>query len=193
MFFHSYNDRILHRVPGELPEYMSADSLQEGRSDDDKDTSAIPYSSVLNYVANHPPTGIPPAKLTVKVGGIYRILRNFSIDPNLVKNAGVQLISVHLLNGPFSMENEDILLPRISSTSRLPSRHTLMICKQFPLTPAYATTFNSCQGRNRNGLDKWRCDSELKRIRYCHLQSTEFQILVLIQTLFSVKTLLTTL
>ena len=42
-------------------------------------------------------------------------------------------------------EEEDILIPRISFLHQLPSGHTLL-CRQFPLTPAYATTFNSCQG-----------------------------------------------
>ncbi|KAF9475430.1 hypothetical protein BDN70DRAFT_251401, partial [Pholiota conissans] len=40
---------------------------------------------------------------------------------------------------------DDILLPRISFSASLPSGHTL-IRRQYPLAPAYATTFNSCQG-----------------------------------------------
>ena len=148
----AYNEHILCRIQGLSRQYMSADSLQEGQADDDEDASSIPYSSVLDYVASHPPTGMPPAKLTVKVGAVYRIMRNFSVERGLVKNAcvlvtdlGVRLISVRLLKDTFSMENEDILLPRITFSSRLPSGHTL-IRKQFPLAPAYATTFNSCQG-----------------------------------------------
>jgi len=40
---------------------------------------------------------------------------------------------------------ENVLIPRITFTHELPSVHTL-IRRQFPLAPAYATTFNSCQG-----------------------------------------------
>src|ERR1700683_4191321 len=40
---------------------------------------------------------------------------------------------------------EDILIPRISFLHQLPSGHTLLH-RQFPLAPAYATTFDSCQG-----------------------------------------------
>ena len=133
----TYNEKILQRVHGQSRHYISADSLLEDRSDNEEDTHAIPYSSVLDYLAHHPPTAIPPSRLNVKVGGMYRIMRNFSIERGLVKNArvvvtdiGVQLISVRLLRNS-TVENEDILLPRITFTSHLPSGHTL-IRKQFP-------------------------------------------------------------
>jgi hypothetical protein len=109
---------------------MSADSLQEGHSENDEDASAIPYSSVIDYVASHPPTCIPPRQLTVKVGGMYRIMRNcnFSVELGLVKNArvvvtdiGAPLVSVCLLRNCLSAEQEDILLPCITFMSRLPS------------------------------------------------------------------------
>jgi len=88
----------------------------------------------------------------IKVGGIYCLLRNLSLDCQLVKNVhivvidiGSHLITVHLI-GPNNMSsNEDILIPCIPFTYILSSGHTLQ-CKQFPLAPAYATTFNSCQG-----------------------------------------------
>jgi len=98
--------------------------------------------------------------MTIKVGGIYRLLRNFSLDRGLVKNVrvvvidiGSRLITVRLVhqnNNPA----EDILIPRISFTYGLSSGHTLLR-KQFPLAPAYATTFNSCQGLtlDRIGVD----------------------------------------
>jgi hypothetical protein len=88
-------------------------------------------------------------------------MRNFSIDRSLVKNAhvlvtdvGVRLISVRLVRDDNAAHDEDILLPRITFTSRLYSGHTL-IRRQFPLAPAYATTFNSCQELtlNRMGVD----------------------------------------
>src|SRR5882762_12006044 len=52
---------------------------------------------------------------------------------------------------------EDILIPRISFIYGLSSGHTLLR-KQFPLAPAYATTFNSCQGLtlDRVGVDLTR-------------------------------------
>lgn len=52
------------------------------------------------------------------------------------------------------VEDKLILLPRISFTHSLRSGHTLLR-RQFPLAPAYATTFNSCQGLtlDRVGVD----------------------------------------
>jgi hypothetical protein len=116
---------------------------------------------VLDYVGRRPPTGIPPAILQLKVGRLYRLMRNFSIDRGLVKNVrllvtdvGMRLITVHLLRNNDTLDDNDILIPCITFTSRLPSGHTL-VRKQFPIVRAYATTFNSCQGLtlDRIGLD----------------------------------------
>ena len=98
---------------------------------------------------------MPDHTLLIKSGGVYRLLRNLSIDRGLVKNTrvvifgiGQKLITVCLLKSfggvPF-LDDEDILLPRITFKETLPSRHTL-IRRQFPLAPAYASTFHSCQG-----------------------------------------------
>ncbi|KAF9561454.1 hypothetical protein CPC08DRAFT_742543 [Agrocybe pediades] len=77
-------------------------------------------------------------------------MRNFSMDRGLVKNArvmviaiGSRIVTVKLLQEGHS--NEEFLIPRIIFTAVLPSKHTLMR-RQFPLAPAYATTFNGCQG-----------------------------------------------
>ena len=60
--------------------------------------------------------------LTVKVGGVYRLLRNFSVDQGLVKNVrvvvigtGSRLITIHLLQDAQTPEAHysDILLPQI--------------------------------------------------------------------------------
>jgi hypothetical protein len=158
-----YNAQVLQHVQGRVRYYTAADSLQNTLTEDDDDPNTLPYSSVLDYVIAHPPTGLPPHTLQVKVGGVYRIMRNFSIDRGLVKNSrvvitdiGSRLITVHRLknNVTLAHDEEDILLPRITFTSPLPSCHTL-VRKQFPLAPAYATTFNSCQGLtlDRLGLD----------------------------------------
>lgn len=78
------------------------------------------------------------------------MLRNFSIDRGLVKNARVVITHLgrHLIAVKKLLQDgittEEILLPRISFTASLPSGHTLLR-KQFPLTLAYVT-FNSCQG-----------------------------------------------
>ena len=99
--------------------------------------------------------GIPAHNLEVKVHGVYRLMCNFAPDRGLVKNTrvvvmhiGRRIITVRILRGAGgvgSMDIEDVLISRIPFTAALPSGHTL-VRRQFPLAPAYATTFNSCQG-----------------------------------------------
>jgi hypothetical protein len=112
--------------------------------------------STLDYVAKHTPAGLPPHSLLIKVNGVFRLLRNFSVDRGLVKNVrvvvthtGTRRITVRLLRGvagPVNrIDDEDILIPRINFIATLPSGHTLSR-RQFPVAPAYATTFNNCQG-----------------------------------------------
>jgi hypothetical protein len=73
------------------------------------------------------------------------------------KKSDVRIITVCLLKEDMTTNDEDILLLCITFTARLPSGHTLFR-KQFPIAPAYATTFNSCQGLTlgRIGLDLTR-------------------------------------
>jgi hypothetical protein len=147
----SYNDTMLRNVEGAARMYLAADSLKEV---DDMGLTAP--DSILDYAAKHTPPGLPPHSLTIKVNAVFRLLRNFSVDRGLVKNvrvvvthAGNRLITVRLLRGIAGavsrIDDEDILIPRINFPTTLPSGHTLSR-RQFPLAPAYATTFNSCQG-----------------------------------------------
>ncbi|KAI0702088.1 hypothetical protein C8Q76DRAFT_771721 [Earliella scabrosa] len=95
-------------------------------------------------------------------GAVYRLLRTLSIDRGLVKDTrvviialGCRLITVRVLTPSTGRPHastdtsyphaDDILLPRISFTTTLRSGHTLLR-QQFALAPAYATTFNGCQG-----------------------------------------------
>jgi hypothetical protein len=157
----AYNTAVLDLLSSSSRHYHAADSLEERdevveTTNFDLNESPLPNpDSVLDYVRYRRPNGMPDYNLTVKVGGVYRLLRNLSIDLGLVKNArvevvgtGSKLISIRLLHGIQPSETNPtlpILLPRITFKDRLPSGHTL--CRrQFPLSPAYASTFHSCQG-----------------------------------------------
>lgn len=153
----SYNETMLRKVDGAARVYLWADSLKEV-----DDMGLTDPDSILVSVAKHTPAGLLPHSLTVKVNGVFRLLRNFSVDRGLVKNVrvvvthtGTRLITVRLFRGVAApvnrIDDEDILIPRINFTATLPSGHTLSH-RQFPVAPAYATTFNSCQGLTLNIL-----------------------------------------
>jgi hypothetical protein len=167
-----YNAMVLTLISSPSHKYHAADSLEEhtevaeaANTGSDTTDSPLPNpDAVLDYVRHQRPSGMPDYCLTVKVGGVYRLLRNFSIEEGLVKNVrvvvigtGSKLITVHLLHSaqtPRANSSNDILLPRITFKERLRSGHTL--CRrQFPLAPAYASTFHSCQGLtlDRVGID----------------------------------------
>jgi len=157
-----YNAEVLNLLRSTSHQYHAADSLEEhtevvemmniGSGGD----SPLPNpDAVLDYIQYRHPNGMPDYSLTAKVGGVYRLLRNFSINMGLVKNArvvvtgtGSKLIAIRVLQDTQTSRTNptaDILLPHITFKERLRSGH--MLCRrQFPLAPAYASTFHSCQG-----------------------------------------------
>ena len=145
-----YNTAILDHLTGPQHIYFAADTVKNVDSD-----MACP-TSLLNYVKKQTPPGLPPYVLPIKVGGVYRLLRNLSLSRNMVKNArvvvtqvGDRVLSVCLLgkgNANISSDHSEVLLPRITFTATMPSTNHTVLRKQFPLAAAYATIFNSCQG-----------------------------------------------
>ena len=145
-----YNELVLDRLMGNEKTFYAADTLKEA-----DECGLISPDSTLDYVARQTPPGLPDHELKIKTNAVYRLLRNFSVDQQLVKNVrvvvtdvGTRLITVRIIREhALSTQGmyEDVLIPRISFTHKLPSGHTLLR-RQFPLAPAYATTFNSCQG-----------------------------------------------
>jgi ATP-dependent DNA helicase PIF1 len=123
---------VLNRL--ECPEryYYAADSIKETEN-----AGVTPPSSILDYVIHHTPHGMPPHTLRVKVGGVYRLMRNLSVDRGLVKNVkvivvgvgpGNRLITVRLLRlteAGQAATAEDIFIPRITFLTDLHSGYTL--------------------------------------------------------------------
>ena len=147
-----YNDIIIDQLPGASRTYIAADCLKEV-----DDAGLIPPTSQLDYVARNTPPGLPRHTLVIKVGGVYRLMRNLSIDRGLVKNVrvvvmavGHRILTVRVVRPRMNLNlttvsADDILLPRITFDTALHSGHTLRR-RQIPLAPAYAVTFNGCQG-----------------------------------------------
>lgn len=155
----AYNTDIKDRLQGMDRTYFAADTLKET---DDLDLE--PDQAILDFVARHTPPGLPDTQLVLRKGAIVRMMRNFSIERGLVKNmrgvvvdVGNRLVTIRRLvaaGGVNRIDDELLLIPRITFCHPLPSCHTLQR-KQFPLALGYATTFNSCQGLtlDRMGID----------------------------------------
>lgn len=137
-----YNTAVLDLLSSNSHQYHAADSLEEHDEvaegtnlDPDADSPLPNPDAVLDYVRHQRPNGMPDYNLRMKVGGVYRLLRNFSIDLGLVKNTrvvvvglGSKLITVRVLQNSQTCDAVtpgDILLPRITFKERLRSGYTL--------------------------------------------------------------------
>ena len=149
----NYNQMVMQRVTGNVCEYLSADTLKEANS---VGLATSERNSIIDTAAHCPPPGFPAHQLIVKTNSIFRLLRNFSVDKGLVKNKrviiialGRRIITVQCIEDRLSTGEarlgEIYHLPRIMFEEQLQNGHTLQRL-QFPIAPAYATTFNSCQG-----------------------------------------------
>jgi len=135
--------------------YHSHDSIKEL----DETDFHLPMGAESDLLATMHEPGVPPAKLSLKVGCIASIMRNLSIEDGLVKNARVQVVSlrpnvveVRLLQQgagrprPEQADMPTFFLPRITFEFDPHGASWTVQRRQFPLRLAYATTFNSCQG-----------------------------------------------
>ena len=160
-----YNGILLDRVHGESRRCFAADRL--------KDASESPLTTaVLDVVAHQTPQGLPPHCLHIKTNAVYRVLRDLSLNGQPVKTVVVTkhanfVINVKVLKDSPALEagDEEMFIPRIDFPHVLSSGHTLLR-RQFPLVPAYSTTFHGCEGLtfDRIGVDLTRPASTRGRL-----------------------------
>lgn len=161
----AYNNIMIKRLPGLPRSYHASDSLKEV-----EDTNLVNTTpdAILDWAATHSLPGLPPTNLILKRGMLVRMMRNFSMDGALVKNTRMAVVDIapHIITirlirptsepGPVPayLDTDTRAIPRIPFNHVLHSGHTL-IRRQYPIAPAYGTTFNSCQGLT---LDKVALD-----------------------------------
>ena len=147
------NEKVLRHVSGIVHEYLSTDKLKEA---DLVGLHTSKHNSIIDAAIHCPPPGFPAHRLIVKTNAIYHLLHNFSVDKGLIKNKhviiqalGQCIITIQCINDCQSSTeaslDEVFHLPQITFEEQLHNGHTLQHL-QFPIAPAYATTFNSCQG-----------------------------------------------
>ena len=98
------------------------------------------------------PSGFPPHKLTIKVGAVYMLLRNLNVKKGLCNGSRIviqsfseKIITFALLKNDGTIREQGVLLPRITLTPN--EEYVFQFQRtQYPVMPAYAGTFQKCQG-----------------------------------------------
>ncbi|XP_065320848.1 ATP-dependent DNA helicase PIF1-like [Gordionus sp. m RMFG-2023] len=106
----------------------------------------------IEFLHSQTPSGMPPHKLTLKVGTIVMLLRNLSPKKGLcngtrliIRHLHINFIDAEVLTG--TTKRYRVFFPRIDlapSDSQLP--FTLKR-RQFPIIPAFVITINKSQGQ----------------------------------------------
>ena len=147
------NEKVLNCVQSPAHMKYSIDST-EG---DDEASCTIP-PEFLHMLT---PPGMPPHALTMKVNGIYMLLRNMNVEAGqcngsrfIVRNILPHSLHCELIQDDPTLPVSSFILPRITSTP--PKHYPFQFSRrQFPIRPAFAMTINKSQGGTfqRIGLD----------------------------------------
>ena len=136
-------------LPGDAVEYLSCDSVCPGGSDGEM-VHSLYSTEFLNSVSA---SGMPPHRLTLRVGTPVMLLRNIDQEAGLcngtrlkISKLGKKVIEGITLRG--SNPDQRILIHRMDmnpSESRLPFK---MQRRQFPIILSFAMTINKSQGQS---------------------------------------------
>src|SRR5882762_7771369 len=101
---------------------------------------------------NH--TGVLPHHLNLKIGTLCSIQCNLSVEHGLVKNTHVEIIKLWQRTADVRVIGKEQVHCILHINFQFhPNYSTWTINhRQLPLRPAYATTFNSCQGLTLNKI-----------------------------------------
>ncbi len=137
------NDMIINKIPGEVFEFKSRDTVYDERE---------AYLYPTEFLNNLNISGLPQHILKVKIGVIVMLLRTLNPCNGLCNGTRIQITNIHkniiegiVLVGPY--EGTTVYIPRITlvpSDTRIPfkfRRH------QFPIRLSFAMTINKAQGQ----------------------------------------------
>lgn len=141
----SINNKIINQLDGELVTYTSADTILT----DDENTERL-YP--VEFINAQKPSGMPPHKLSLRVGAFVMLLRNLNRKKGLCNGTRLIITGLHehfirceIISE--SHKGDTVFIFRIDIT---PSESTLpfkMKRRQFPIIPAFAITINKSQGQ----------------------------------------------
>ena len=140
------NDLVLDRHHGQAHVYYSADVAE---CPDDPD-EAVNYSPELLHSMT--PTGLPPHKLTLKVGCIVMLLRNLNPARGLCNGTRLRVVQLarHSICAEILTGDERgtiVMIPRILLRPSDTNMPFILNRTQLPLRLAYCMTINKAQGQ----------------------------------------------
>ena len=137
--------RVLKLIPGDQKTYTSVDQIDR---EDNEEAIVFPEE----YLHSLMPTGLPPHRLTLKVGSIVMLLRNLNIKQGLCN--GVRLVVRRMLDHVLDCElltghnaGTRVLIPQIKLKPAADGTNIPFTRRQFPVRLAFAMTINKAQGQ----------------------------------------------
>ena len=146
---HELNKKILDSFPGDEKVYFSADSIPTGEGNGEQGDLMYP----VEYLNTIQCSGLPLAKLTLKIGCPVMVLRN--IDPShgicngtrgVVTRMQSRVIEIRLLTGQF--KGQKAFVPRLSLQPQDTQIPFEFCRRQFPVNLCFTMTINKSQGQS---------------------------------------------
>lgn len=140
------NHRIIEKLAGDFVTYTSADELiLEG-------TTAVNGLYPVEFLNAQNPSGVPPHKLSLKVGAVVMLIRNLHKKKGLCNGTRLIVRRLHehyIVCEIISLNHKGniVFITRLDITPSETSLPFKMKRRQFPLIPAFAITINKSQGQ----------------------------------------------
>jgi ATP-dependent DNA helicase PIF1 len=144
---YTINNIIMEQFPGEVMEYFSADTIEN--QNDSEHQYPIEFLNSLTI------GGLPPHKLSLKIGSPIILLRNISPSDGLCN--GTRLVcrsfQKHVIEAEIITGKHAGLRAFIPRMTLIPSNTNFPFTfkrRQFPIQPAFVMTINKSQGQTLN-------------------------------------------
>ena len=156
------NNTILEKFPEEAKVFHGADSILNNHGNGQEGILMYP----VEYLNSINCSGVPLAKLTLKIGCPIMILRNLNASEGVCNGScGIitrignhsQVLEVWLLTG--EQAGQTIFIPHISLTPTDTQIPFEFCCRQFPVQLCFSMTINKSQGQSVKHVELNLCSS----------------------------------